>query len=72
MGTRYVASQDLSAFDVDLWSERDRSQLTLYRNGEEIFTFWDSDVHSLVEDGFINPNHLLESCVWYANHLGML
>ena len=68
---------NLNDFDVDTWFERDRSQITLNRKGETgeyyaIFTLWDNEVTEAIEDGFINPKHLLESCVQYAVMRGLL
>lgn len=63
----------IEQYDVNVWSERDRAQLTLLdKNGKEIFTLWDSEVHSAVEDGFIDPNYLVESCVQYAVMRGLI
>lgn len=63
---------NLNDFDIDRWEERDRIQLTLTHKGKEVFTFWDNHVRELVEDGFIDYRYLLDSCVWYAQHIGLV
>lgn len=69
---KYITAYRLQEFDLDLWSERDRCQLTLRKGEEEIFTFRDGEVNQLIEDGFLHPNNLLETAIWYADHLGLL
>lgn len=64
-----------SKFFVDSWhNEQDNITVTLYRNNfnDDILTLSDGEYHQAVEDGFINPNRLLDSMVWYAEHQGLI
>lgn len=57
---------------VDTWFERDRANVTVYKNDKEIAEWWDDDVRELVEDGFLNPRDWEGSAIEYCKHLGLL
>lgn len=58
---------------VEKWFERDRAHVALQdAAGNTIIEFWDEDVASLVEDGFLDPRNWGRSLEDYAMHLGVL
>jgi hypothetical protein len=59
---------------IETWFERDRAYVALVdkKTGEYIVEWWDEDVHSLVEDGFLDPRDWHGSAYEYANYLGII
>lgn len=69
-------------YEVSYWNERDRANLTLRDNDldREIFSLWDDDFRSAIEDGFLKPPRVprpndkdwLDPALAYAEERGML
>jgi len=57
---------------VETWFERDRANITVYKDDEEIFSVWDENAAELVEDGFLNPRDWEGSAIEYCQYLGLL
>lgn len=59
-------------FDVDYWEDDYHSQLTLLLGSKVIFTLQGRELSDAVENGFIDPDRLLASAIWYAKHLTLI
>lgn len=68
-------------FTCSTWFERDRANVTLERNGVEVFSLWDEAVAEAIEDGYLRiPNFHTRACdsewlpylIAYANEFGLL
>jgi hypothetical protein len=57
-------------FEVSTWFERDRANIRVDdAKGDTVFDWWDDDVASLVEDGFLDRRDIEGSALDYAAYL---
>lgn len=64
---------------LNKWMERDRAHIALWMKDEDgeqsqelVAEWWDEDVFSLIEDGFLEPRDFHASAFEYAASLGLL
>ena len=71
---------DIDDTAVTTWFERDRAHVCLQTksdtefqsDGETILEYWDEDVLSMVEDGFLDPADWHKSIYDYAVYLDLI
>lgn len=61
-------------FHVNVWEERDRASVSILdANDEYVMTWWDEDVHDMIEMGFFTQGRRFEdSVIAYASEMGMI
>ncbi len=61
-------------YGMSTWIERDRAHIALYNltNDEMVIEWWDDDVKSMVNDGFLKPKDWKGSAIDYALQIGMI
>jgi len=67
-------------YEVSVWFERDRQNITLTQGDTEIFSLWDDDVTEAIEDGFLptpgkpraSDSDWLPCAIEYAKSKGLI
>lgn len=61
-------------FVINVWSERDRLNITVWDKNEEkvLWEAWDQDVEDLYDLGCINAKYFESSLIHYLKGLGVL
>lgn len=62
----------MANFDVDFWEDDYHSQLTLTQGFKVVFSLQGKELADAIDDGLIDLDRLLESCIWYAKHLTLI
>ena len=79
IGNDYHADDDSQPLEIEetgirTWFERDRQHIELYRKDtdETIVEWWDDEVSSMVDDGYLKPDNWHDSAYEYALDNGLI